>query len=174
MTSSSFGNSVQAVPRITAICAMMTRPNAKSKDIHSMSRVKPNSITKCCNKTRSTNCVVLWTHLKKLSSIKPAKSYDVSKNILFTLNRRKRTISWSTTNAFFDLVPPSRTLTNTDSPRRIRSQTIVVVSLWCYAMTNWLKFYWISMRRIEILASSRRQSCGGACAGHPLLCVWTE
>ena len=40
---------------------MMTRPNAKSKDIHSMSRVKPNSITKCCNKTRSTNCVVFWT-----------------------------------------------------------------------------------------------------------------
>ena len=97
---------------------------------------------------------------EKLSSIKPAKSYDAPKNILFTLNRRKRSISWSTTNAFFDLVPPSRTLTDTDSPRRIRSQTIIVVLLRCYAMTNWLNFYWISMRRIETLASSKKQSCG--------------
>ena len=81
------------VLRITGICAMMTRPNAKSKDIRLMSRVKPNSITKCCDKTRSTNCVVLWTHLEKPSSIKPGKSYDAPKNVLFTLNRRKRTIS---------------------------------------------------------------------------------
>ena len=128
-----------------------------------MLRVKHNSITNCCDKTRTTNCVVLWTHLEKLSSIRPAKSYDALKNILFTLNRRKRTISWSTTNAFFDLVPPSRTLTDTDSPRRIRSQTIVVVLLRCYAMTNWLNFYWISMRRIETLVSSENKVAWCVC-----------
>ena len=148
---------------------MMIRQNVKSRDILSMWREWRNSIMR-----RENDLDELQHPLetpRKTRICQARKITRKSKQYEFRTQPAHNDYQLVINKRVLRAGPPSRILADTDLPRKIRSQTIVLVSLRCYTMTNWLNLYWISMRRIETLASSRRQSCRVRVRGVSLLCM---